>query len=299
MTRSYIQPMRLAGLLLIGLLFWGCPAPAPDDTTVLPPITDIQFNFNEVENELYFAATITTTYAGAPLDTAGVVWYGTGGLSGAVDSLFLNDGGTLGDILARDGIYSRRVSNSGALLSNPITINDSGLVYFRFFADYIDTIAIVTDSTHLGNLAPVLIAADLDTAGTFVITANDTDFVITRPVDDSMILVLIRATVTDPNGLNDLSWVGFTSLHVGPDTLLNRGQPIYLYDDGSEVILYAPDLTSGDEVKNDGVFSFAVPVYGLTNESGQTKTGLFRWSFQAADLAGERSEILTLLVAVR
>ena len=111
--------------------------------------------------------------------------------------------------------------------------------------------------------------------------------------------MLVSAAILDPNGVNDVNWVGFTSMHVGPDTLLNRGNLIYLYDDGGSVVLYPPDLDSGDAVADDGTFSFAIPIYGVQNNTNQTKTGLFRWSFQGADQSGERTEIVTIMVAVQ
>ena len=72
---------------------------------------------------------------------------------------------------------------------------------------------------------------------------------------------------------------------------MNRGNYIYLYDDGSEDILYEPDFTSGDSIRGDGIYSFRIPVYGSgnTDPDFQTKTGLFRWEFITQDNADDYS----------
>ena len=102
---------------------------------------------------------------------------------------------------------------------------------------------------------------------------------------------MIKAQVFDADGLNDIKWVGFTSTHIGEDSLMNNGNPIYLHDDGSETILYEPDITSGDSARGDGIYSFRIPVYGTGFEdpSFQTKEGKFIWRFLAKDKNDEYS----------
>ncbi|NQU28158.1 MAG: hypothetical protein HQ528_07720 [Candidatus Marinimicrobia bacterium] len=291
----------LSGCIMLVIFLSGCPAPPATGVTESDPLTDWQFTFLETENELYLAVRINSTLNGTDLDTAGVAWFGTNN-NVSPDSIYLNDGGYQGDILAEDGIYARRISNSAGSLTNWISPTDSGLVYVEYFAFYDGETVVVADSFHLGNLPPTVIRVDMDTSNTYVAlysASNDTDFVITRPNASGNELVLVSAAIIDPNGVNDVSWVGFTSMHVGPDTLLNRGNLIYLYDDGGLVVLYLPDLTSGDAVADDGTFSFAIPIYGVQNNTNQTKTGLFRWSFQGSDQSGERSEIVTIMVVVQ
>ena len=67
------------------------------------------------------------------------------------------------------------------------------------------------------------------------------------------------------------------------------GTVFYLYDDGSEDILYEPDFTSGDSFRGDGIYSFRIPVYGSgnTDPNFQTQTGTFRWDFITQDKADE------------
>lgn len=288
-------PLGLWFTLLLVLIL-GCDPPALPETEPLDPLTNVQFNFLDLSSELYFAAAVAERYEGATLDTVGIAWYGTASSAINADTVYLNDDGTDGDILALDGIFSTKIPNSSATLNHPISITDSGLVYLTFFADYAGTTVSISDSFHLGNLPPVIDRAEVDTSTAFVAicsTCQDTDFVITRP-NTGLELILVFSEILDPNGLNDVSWAGFTSIHVGPDTAMNNGNVIYLYDDGGSNVIYPPDLTSRDEIENDGIYSFAIPIYS----GSQTKTGLFQWSFQAGDLAGNRSEILMLKVAV-
>lgn len=292
------NPISLTGLItLVLLLVFGCDSPVQPEAEAPYPLTDIQFNYLDLSSELYFAVTVAERFEGAALDTVGLAWCGTATTAANADTVYLNDDGSGGDILARDGVFSAKVPNSSATLNHPISTADSGLVYLTFFAWYAGTTVSVSDSFHLGNLPPVINWADVDTSTDYVAicsTCQDTDFVITRPNVD-LALILVRSEILDPNGLNDVNWVGFTSFHVGPDTAMNNGNVIYLYDDGGSNVIYPPSLTSRDEIENDGIYSFAIPIYS----GSQTKTGLFRWSFQAGDLAGNRSEILILKVAVQ
>jgi len=87
---------------------------------------------------------------------------------------------------------------------------------------------------------------------------------------------------------------------VDDSTFLNEGNIINLYDDGSEVILYEPNFTSGDEDPNDGTYSFKIPVFGPGNSDPEleTKTGTFWWIFDAVDMANTHSNPDTHTVVV-
>ncbi|MBT4555468.1 MAG: hypothetical protein HOC41_07280, partial [Candidatus Marinimicrobia bacterium] len=69
---------------------------------------------------------------------------------------------------------------------------------------------------------------------------------------------------------------------------------IYLYDDGSDVILYPPNFTSGDDVSGDGIYSFRIPIYGtgFTDPDFQTKAGSFTWRFSTQDASNEYSKTI-------
>ena len=74
--------------------------------------------------------------------------------------------------------------------------------------------------------------------------------------------------------------------------MMNGGNYIYLHDDGSDVVLYEPNITSGDSIQGDGVYSFRIPVYGtgFIDPNFQTKAGTFNWRFLTQDLSNDYSE---------
>ena len=144
------------------------------------------------------------------------------------------------------------------------------------------TIIILTsdlmNSFKIGNIIPRIIS----------IATPDT---ITRPSGATLSLHLVSATVFDADGLDNIKWVGFTSYHVEGDSMMNKGNYIYLYDDGSENIIYLPDITSGDLISGDGTYSFKIPVFGSgnTDPDYQTKPGTFKWEFITQDREDEYS----------
>jgi hypothetical protein len=124
---------------------------------------------------------------------------------------------------------------------------------------------------------------------------------ITRPSGATLAFEFVTATVNDANGLSDIKLVGFTSFHIGPDTSLFSGNPILLFDDGGDVVLYSPNITSGDEVKGDGIYSFNIPIYGTgyTDPVQATKTGTFRWTFIVQDESNEYGNEIIHVVVVQ
>jgi hypothetical protein len=146
----------------------------------------------------------------------------------------------------------------------------------------------VEDSFSLGNIIPQIVH----------IAAPDT---IVRPSDSGVIFELVKAKVHDANGLEDIRRVGFVSYHVEGDSFLNEGNIINLYDDGSEVIIYEPNFTSGDVEADDGTYSFRIPVFGPGNPDPalQTKTGTFDWIFEAMDMANTYSDTVIHRIIVQ
>ena len=55
-----------------------------------------------------------------------------------------------------------------------------------------------------------------------------------------------------------------------------------------------PNITSGDSIKGDGLFSFRIPVYGTGFEDPnfQTKAGTFKWRFLAQDKSNDYSNMV-------
>ena len=262
-------------LLLMVLFFNGCPEKDPI-TDPIDTISGIQFTFHQDVNKLYFAASVESSYDDGSLISVSLIWYGVN-KENIPDSLIIQDDGKDGDIISDDGMYSIKLANDSTLIKNTLG-DDSGKVYLTVLAYYDEVQISKLDSFSIGNIIPEIIS----------ITAPDT---IIRPEGSTVTLHPVYAEVFDADGLETVKWVGFTSFHVDGDSLMNRGNYIYLYDDGSEDILYEPDFTSGDSIWGDGIYSFRIPVYGSgnTDPDFQTRTGLFRWEFITQDNADDYS----------
>ena len=274
-------------LFLCALIFWGCPDSA-STTDTDSPLGELQFTFLQEDQILYFAIDVAPNVKGNSLETAVVYWFGTDTTSTrTADYLLLNDDGISGDILKNDDLYSLKVINN-TLTQNPID-NDTGRVYLDFEATYENNASfMVQDSFYLGNIIPIIVS----------ISASDTIFL---PDSGGVTFELVKARVHDANGLDDIRRVGFVSFYVDDSTFLNEGNIINLYDDGSEVIIYEPNFTSGDEVANDSTYSFRIPVFGPGNPDPalKTKTGTFDWIFEAMDMANTYSDTVIHRIIVQ
>jgi len=262
--------------ILISILFFcGCTVKDSDDDPVAY-ISDAQFNFHQDVNLLYVSAKVLPEAEGKILDNVIVEWYGTRE-DNSPDSLTLKDNGMDGDIIAEDDIYTLKFQNDSTVINNTLG-DDSGSVYINILAIYVGQTETMSASFKIGNIIPRIIS----------ISSPDT---ITRPSGATLSLHLVSATVFDADGLDNIKWVGFTSYHVEGDSMMNKGNYIYLYDDGSENIIYLPDITSGDVNSSDGTYSFKIPVFGSgnTDPEYQTKTGTFRWEFITQDKEDEYS----------
>jgi len=262
-------------ILILILFFCGCTVKDSDDDSAVY-ISDAQFNFHQDVNMLYVSAKVLPEAEGKILDNVIVEWYGTKE-ENAPDSLILKDNGMDGDIIAEDDIYTLKFQNDSTVINNTLG-DDSGSVYINILAIYVGQTEKKSSSFKIGNIIPRIIS----------IASPDT---ITRPSGATLSLHLVSATVFDADGLDNIKWVGFTSYHVEGDSMMNKGNYIYLYDDGSENIIYLPDITSGDVTSSDGTYSFKIPVFGSgnTDPEYQTKTGTFRWEFITQDKEDEYS----------
>ena len=262
-------------ILIMILFLSGCTVQNSDDSTAAY-ISDAQFNFHQDVNKLYVSAKVLPELEGNILDNVIVEWYGTKE-ENKPDSLILKDDGMNGDIIAQDDVYTLKFQNDSTIISNTLG-DDSGSVYINILAVYVGQTEQKSASFKIGNIIPRIIS----------IASPDT---ITRPSGATLSLHLVSATVFDADGLDDIKWVGFTSYHFEGDSMMNKGNYVYLYDDGSENIIYLPDITSGDLTSGDGTYSFKIPVFGSgnTDPEYQTKPGTFRWEFITQDREDEYS----------
>ena len=286
MKFQYFIPMRFCFLIIPALIFWGCPDSA-STTDPDSPLGELQFTFLQEDQVLYFAVDLEPRVRGYNVDEVVVYWYGTDE-NNIADRIELYDKGKSGDIIENDDLYSRKIINDSQTLSNPIDSAETGRVYLDFEATYDNNASFMAqDSFFLGNIIPRIV----------FISPMDTIFL---PDSGGVKFDTVKATVHDANGLDDIRRVGFFSYHVDDSTFLNEGNIINLYDDGSEVILYEPNFTSGDEDPNDGTYSFKIPVFGPGNSDPEleTKTGTFWWIFDAVDMANTHSNPDTHTVVV-
>ena len=272
-------------ILLSILFFVGCGVEDKNEDSVIY-ISDPQFNFHQDVNKLYISAMVLPQINGKILDNVIVEWFGIN-QENIPDSLILKDGGVNGDIIAGDDIYTLKFQNDSSIISNTLG-DDSGSVYINILAVYVGQTEQRSASFKIGNIIPRILS----------IASPDT---IIRPSGATLSLHLVSATVFDADGLDDIKWVGFTSYHVEGDSMMNKGNYIYLYDDGSENIIYLPDITSGDITSGDGTYSFKIPVFGSGNEDPeyQTKAGTFRWEFVTQDKEDEYSLTATHEVIIQ
>ena len=267
----------LKNIFILVLVYLACSDEKNQNSEEI--ILNPSFSFLQDVNKLYFSVTIGSVYQGNALDGVIVLWYGIN-LGSQADTISLNDLGTNGDIIMNDDIFSRKISNNSPGLKNDLT-DVTGRVYMEYVATFGSELVTLRDSVLIGNIIPRIESVVADT-------------VIQRPSDATVSLHLIKAQVFDADGLDNIKWVGFTSYHVEGDSMMNSGSPIYLHDDGSEIILYEPNITSGDSAKGDGLYSFRIPVYGTGFEDPnfQTKSGTFKWRFQAQDKANDYSNMV-------
>ena len=272
-------------ILVTILFFIGCGVEDRDEDLAIY-ISDPQFNFHQDVNKLYVSAIVLPQIDGRILDNVIVEWFGTN-QENVPDSLILKDGGENGDIIAGDDIYTLKFQNDSSVINNTLG-DDSGSVHINVLAVYVGQKEERSASFKIGNIIPRILS----------IASPDT---IIRPSGATLSLHLVSATIFDADGLSDIKWVGFTSYHVEGDSMMNKGNYIYLYDDGSENIIYLPDITSGDITSGDGTYSFKIPVFGSGNEDPdyQTKAGTFRWEFVTQDKEDEYSLTATHEVIIQ
>jgi len=262
------QAMRIYFLFIFGIFFLACPDPTTDSE--LSPISNQQFTYHQDVNQLYYGVEVEDRYENQALSQVKINWYAIT-RNNPPDTLMLYDDGTNGDILMGDGFYGLKITNDSTTIQNRLG-DDSGYVYLDYLAVYGTETVIVLDSFRIGNLIPRIVS----------ISAPDT---IVRPSDATVSLHLISAEVFDADGLETIKMVGFSSYHVDGDSMMNNGNYLYLHDDGSNVVLYEPDFTSGDLVQGDVIYSFRIPVYGtgFSDPDFQTKPGSFLWRFLTQD----------------
>ena len=268
----YLRPMRISVFALVVLLLWGC-SKLPEAPESADPLQNLQFEFLQYANKLYFSAEVQPDYLGNLLDSVMVLWYGTQ-VNSLPDKVSLNNAGIEGDIIAGDKIYSRRISNTQLTLDNPIDSSATGLVYLNVQAYYKENQVALEDSFQLGNIRPIIVQ----------VTFPDT---MTRPPDPYILVDTIKVQIFDANGVSDIQTCYM--MFQKPDlSYSNNGNPILLYDDG----IINQNMFLWDEFAADGIFSRLITI------GSDNPIGIYNAYFYAKDFFGEDAEIVMKTVVV-
>jgi len=268
----YLRPMRISVFALVVLLLWGC-SKLPEAPESVDPLQNLQFEFLQYANKLYFAAEVQPEYLGNSLDSVMVLWYGTQ-VNSLPDRVSLNNAGIEGDIISGDKIYSRRISNTQLTLDNPIDSSATGLVYLNVQAYYKGNQIALEDSFQLGNIRPIIVQ----------VTFPDT---MTRPPDPYILVDTIKVQIFDANGVSDIQTCYM--MFQKPDlSYSNNGNPILLYDDG----IINQNMFLWDEFAADGIFSRLITI------GSDNPIGIYNAYFYAKDFFGEDAEIVMKTVVV-
>ena len=268
----YLRPMRISVFALVVLLLWGC-SKLPEAPESVDPLQNLQFEFLQYVNKLYFTAEVQPEYLGNSLDSVMVLWYGTQ-VNSLPDIVSLNNSGIEGDIIADDKIYSRRISNTQLTLDNPIDSSATGLVYMNVQAYYKGNQIALEDSFQLGNIRPIIVQ----------VTFPDT---MTRPPDPYVLVDTIKVEIFDANGVSDIQTCYM--MFQKPDlSYSNNGNPILLYDDG----IIDQNMFLWDEFAADGIFSRLITI------GSDNPIGIYNAYFYAKDFFGEDAEVVIKTVVV-
>ena len=268
----YLRPMRISVFALVVLLLWGC-SKLPEAPESVDPLQNLQFEFLQYVNKLYFTAEVQPEYLGNSLDSVKVLWYGTQ-VNSLPDIVSLNNSGIEGDIIADDKIYSRRISNTQLTLDNPIDSSATGLVYLNVQAYYKGNQIALEDSFQLGNIRPIIVQ----------VTFPDT---MTRPPDPYVLVDTIKVEIFDANGVSDIQTCYM--MFQKPDlSYSNNGNPILLYDDG----IINQNMFLWDEFAADGIFSRLITI------GSDNPIGIYNAYFYAKDFFGEDAEVVIKTVVV-
>ena len=268
----YLRPMRISVFALVVLLLWGC-SKLPEAPESADPLQNLQFEFLQYANKLYFAAEVQPDYLGNLLDSVMVLWYGTQ-VNSLPDRVSLNNAGIEGDIIAGDKIYSRRISNTQLTLDNSIDSSATGLVYLNVQAYYKGNQVALEDSFQLGNIRPIIVQ----------VTFPDT---MTRPPDPYILVDTIKVEIFDANGVSDIQTCYM--MFQKPDlSYSNNGNPILLYDDG----IINQNMFLWDEFASDGIFSRLITI------GSDNPIGIYNVYFYAKDFFGEDAEVVIKTVVV-
>ena len=243
------------------------------------PLSEIDFSFLQASNKLHISTKALKGYQGSSIDSIMVLWQGTS-ISNTADTIRLLDDGTFGDLIAKNELFSRKITNSSIYLKNFIPTSAKDSVFLSILGQYENKELVLSATFILGNIRPKL--GSIFVPDTVIRPSPNQDPNITNTVKFS-----ITANVSDPNGLDDIKRVFFRSYHVGLDSMMYDGNPILLYDDGTG------SEGSGDIKKGDGTFTRTISM------TENATIGTYNWSFEAQDISNAYSDTIKKVLLVK
>ncbi|HIA23354.1 MAG TPA: hypothetical protein EYN76_02920 [Candidatus Marinimicrobia bacterium] len=251
----------LAGLLLFTM---GCPSGDSTDEEEIALLQDLQFNYHQGLNNLYFSVQVESSFLSKKLQAVQALYFGFDTTQTA-DTLALNDAGITGDIISDDDVFSIKVSNDSNYVTYVLEPADTGKVYIKYLAQFGTVIKEQMTSFKMGNQGPRILSVSMP----------DT---MRRPSGDSVVVGTIVVSLTDPDGHEDVQTCYL--MFQKPDSTFSSGSPISLYDDGNEDF----SMYLWDEVANDGKYSRYIII------DSSNPLGTYTSYFYARDYSGILSE---------
>ena len=254
--RFFLRLLVLAVTAVV--LYYGCDDTGVEPSDEVPVLSNTWTSYDSDTRQFFASVTLTLPADVASLDSIWTELYlaipPDTAADTALTSYDLVDDATNGDILPGDGVYSRQ-------FDSPLLADEPAPVRFAFYAQVDDSLYQTADTW---NLPPFITA----------ISATDSLPIPSGPPPDYT-LDYLTATVEDPNSLDDIRSVSFTVLK--PDgTLSNKGQPLYMADNGEDVF--------GDAVAGDGIYSLIIKL------DNSTAAGAYVYRFTAEDFSGAVSD---------
>ena len=266
MNQFYFFSMRKTIWLLAGLVLFmmGCPSGDSTDEEEIALLQDLQFNYHQGLNNLYFSVQVESSFLGKKLQAVQALYFGFDTTQTA-DTLALNDAGITGDIISDDDVFSIKVSNDSNYVTYVLEPADTGKVYIKYLAQFGTVIKEHITSFKMGNQGPRILSVSMP----------DT---LRRPSGDSVVVGTIVVSLPDLDGHEDVQTCYL--MFQKPDSTFSSGSPISLYDDGNEDF----SMYLWDEVANDGKYSRYIII------DSSNPLGTYTSYFYARDYSGILSE---------
>ena len=264
MKEHYFFSMRRSIWLLTGLIFFGCPGGDSTEEVETMVLQELEFNFHQGMNTLYYGVKVEPSYLGKNLQAVNALYFGFDTTKTA-DTLVLNDSGINGDIISDDDVFSVKVTNDTNHVKYVLEPSDTGTVYVKYIAQYGTYLKSKMMSQKTGNDGPIIQSVSMPDS-------------MRRPGADSVSVATIVVSLTDVDGHEDIQTCYL--MFQKPDGSYSSGSPISLYDDGvKDFTMYL-----WDDIAKDGKYSRYIII------DSNNPLGTYTSYFYARDYSGILSE---------